>query len=69
MFWVPQSGGIGLGASVLSYDGRVQFGLIADRKRVPDPGLLASWFTAEFEATVLAVLLGPWLESGPAMRG
>jgi len=68
MFWVPQSGGIGLGVSVLSYDGQVQFGLIADRKRVSDPGLLAARFTDEFEATVLAVLLGPWLESGPAPR-
>jgi len=63
MFWVPQSGGIGLGVGVLSYDGRVQFGLIADRKRLPDPSLLASRFTAEFEAIVLAVLLGPWLQA------
>jgi len=66
MFWVPQSGGIGLGVSVLSYDGQVQFGLIADRKRVADPSLLASRFTEEFEAIVLAVLLGPWLQSRPA---
>ena len=64
MFWVPQSGGIGLGVGVLSYDGRVQFGLIADRKRLPDPSLLASRFTSEFEALVLAVLLGPWLQDG-----
>ena len=64
MFWVPQSGGIGLGVGVLSYDGRVQFGLIADRKRLPDPSLLASRFTSEFEALVLAVLLGPWLQGG-----
>ena len=68
MFWVPQSGGIGLGVSVLSYDGQVQFGLIADRKRVADPALLAARFTHEFEATVLAVLLGPWLQSGPDAR-
>jgi diacylglycerol O-acyltransferase len=61
MFWVPQSGDIGLGISLLSYDGTVQFGLIADRKRVPDPALLAARFVAEFEAIVLAVLLGPWL--------
>jgi diacylglycerol O-acyltransferase len=54
--------------SVLSYDGQVQFGLIADRKRVDDPVKLASRFTDEFEATVLAVLLGPWLESGPEPR-
>jgi diacylglycerol O-acyltransferase len=61
MFWVPQSGDIGLGISLLSYDGSVQFGLIADRKRVPDPALLAARFVVEFESIVLAVLLGPWL--------
>ena len=61
MFWVPQSGRIGLGLSILSYDGRVQFGLVADRKRVPEPAAIADRFPAEFEAIVLATLLGPWL--------
>jgi WS/DGAT/MGAT family acyltransferase len=69
MFWVPQSGGIGLGVGVLSYDGRVQFGLIADRKRLPDPSLLSAGFTREFEATVLAVLLGPWLQAARGPDG
>jgi hypothetical protein len=26
MFWVPQSGDIGMGVSIISYDGKVQFG-------------------------------------------
>jgi len=30
MFWVPQSGNIGVGVSILSYAGNVEFGLIAD---------------------------------------
>jgi diacylglycerol O-acyltransferase len=30
MFWVPQSGDIGLGVSILSYGGGVQFGVITD---------------------------------------
>ena len=30
IFWVPQSGDIGLGISILSYAGSVQFGLVAD---------------------------------------
>ncbi|PTT76003.1 wax ester/triacylglycerol synthase family O-acyltransferase, partial [Pelomonas sp. HMWF004] len=30
MFWVPQSGDIGVGLSILTYAGRVQFGLITD---------------------------------------
>ena len=61
MFWVPQSGRIGLGISILSYNGQVQFGLIADRKRVPDPRSIASRFAGEFESIVLATLLGPYL--------
>ena len=64
MFWVPQSGGIGLGISILSYNGQVQFGLIADRKRVPDPRNIAARFGAEFEQILLAVLLGPYLQAG-----
>ena len=64
MFWVPQSGRIGLGISILSYNGQVQFGLIADRKRVPDPRSIASRFAGEFEAIVLATLLGPYLDAG-----
>lgn len=60
MFWVPQAGGIGVGASILSYNGQVSFGLVADALRVPDPAALAQRFAAEFEHLVLAVLLMPW---------
>jgi hypothetical protein len=35
MFWVPQSGDIGMGVSILSYGGGVQFGLITDATDVP----------------------------------
>jgi diacylglycerol O-acyltransferase len=61
IFWVPQSGDIGLGISILSYAGLVQFGLIADAHRVPDPAAVAARFQAEFEKVVLAALIGPWL--------
>jgi WS/DGAT/MGAT family acyltransferase len=64
IFWVPQSGDIGLGISILSYAGQVQFGLIADAERVPDPGAVTSRFRDEFENVVLSVLLGPYLRSG-----
>jgi WS/DGAT/MGAT family acyltransferase len=30
MFWVPQAGDIGLGISIISYAGQVQFGVVAD---------------------------------------
>jgi diacylglycerol O-acyltransferase len=62
MFWVPQSGDIGLGISILSYNGQVQFGLITDSKRVDDPATIAAGFGVEFESILLAVLLGPYLQ-------
>ena len=37
MFWVPQAGDIGLGVSIVSYAGNVQFGVVADEAIVPDP--------------------------------
>ncbi len=64
IFWVPQSGNIGLGISILSYAGQVQFGLIADQKRVPDPDQVTALFREEFEKLVLSVLLGPYLRNG-----
>jgi hypothetical protein len=64
IFWVPQSGDIGLGISILSYAGNVQFGLIADALRVPDPDAVTARFREEFENVVLSVLLGHWLQSG-----
>jgi WS/DGAT/MGAT family acyltransferase len=62
IFWVPQSGDIGLGISILSYAGQVQFGLIADYKRVPDPGAVTARFHEEFDKVVLSLLMGPYLE-------
>jgi hypothetical protein len=62
IFWVPQSGDIGLGISILSYAGQVQFGLIADALRVPDPDAVTARFREEFENVVLSVLLGPYLQ-------
>ncbi len=63
IFWVPQSGNIGLGISILSYAGQVQFGLIADYKRIPDPALVTAKFHEEFEKVVLSLLLGPYLKN------
>jgi WS/DGAT/MGAT family acyltransferase len=64
MFWVPQSGNIGLGVSILSYAGRVQFGLIADRGLCPDPERLVEDFAREFDHLVLGTLLAPWPRKG-----
>jgi hypothetical protein len=50
MFWVPQAGDIGLGLSILSFDGRVLVGVATDAGRVEDPNELTAAFEAEFEA-------------------
>jgi WS/DGAT/MGAT family acyltransferase len=63
MFWVPQSGDIGMGVSILSYGGAVQFGLITDKKLCRDPQAIIDRFAPEFENLVHAVLLMPWDES------
>jgi len=60
MFWVPQSGDIGMGVSILSYDGKVQFGLITDHKLCPDPEAVIARFGSEFETLVLTALMSPW---------
>ena len=60
MFWVPQTGSIGLGLSILSYNGRVHFGLIADAKRIADPDAIVQRFGAEFEKLVMIALMEEW---------
>ncbi|MEN1728095.1 MAG: wax ester/triacylglycerol synthase family O-acyltransferase [Pseudomonadota bacterium] len=60
MFWVPQSGSIGMGISIISYQGQVFCGLIADQKRIPDPFAVMEHFQLEFENLLnLTMLLGP----------
>lgn len=62
MFWVPQTGSIGLGLSILSYNGRVHFGVIGDHKRVRDPDAIVQRFDAEFEKLLLIALMEDWSE-------
>jgi hypothetical protein len=62
MFWVPQSGDIGVGVSILSYNDNVQFSLITDRNFVPDPETITPLFAAEFEKMMLALLMLDWKE-------
>ena len=63
LFWVPQSGSIGTGISILSYQGHVQFGVIADRALIAEPSDLIARIHNGFEQLVLLVLLG-----GAALR-
>jgi WS/DGAT/MGAT family acyltransferase len=64
MFWVPQSGDIGIGVSIISYDDNVQFGVITDRGLCPDPEKVVARFGGEFENLVLTTLLCPWPRDG-----
>jgi diacylglycerol O-acyltransferase len=62
MFWVPQSGDIGLGVSILSYGGGVQFGVITDTALCPDPQKIIDEFEPEFAKLSLVTLMLPWDE-------
>ncbi|HYE41069.1 MAG TPA: wax ester/triacylglycerol synthase family O-acyltransferase [Ramlibacter sp.] len=60
MFWVPQSGEIGLGVSILSYGGNVQFGVMADTQLCPEPQAIIDEFEPEFARLALLTLMLPW---------
>ncbi|MEO7244339.1 MAG: wax ester/triacylglycerol synthase family O-acyltransferase [Rubrivivax sp.] len=62
LFWVPSSGNIGVGVSILSYGGGVQFGLITDEALCPDPQQIIDRFAPEFEAVMWLALMLPWGE-------
>jgi diacylglycerol O-acyltransferase / wax synthase len=53
-FWVPQTG---MGVSIYSYAGMVQFGLITDAALTPDPEAVVSRFPEEFEKYLYCALL------------
>ena len=55
--WVPQTGDVGMGVSIFSYAGQVQFGLMTDAALTPDPEALVSRFPEEFEKYLYSVLL------------
>jgi diacylglycerol O-acyltransferase len=50
MFWVPQSGRLGLGVSILSYAGQVWVGVATDAGLTPDPEAIAAALQAELGA-------------------
>jgi diacylglycerol O-acyltransferase / wax synthase len=60
MFWVPASGDIGVGVSILSYGGGVQFGLITDTGLCPEPQDIIDRFEPEFEKLTWLTMMLPW---------
>jgi diacylglycerol O-acyltransferase len=54
LFWVPQTGKLGLGVSIFSYAGKVTVGVSVDAGLVPDPHRLLSAFRDELDALASA---------------
>ncbi len=48
MGWVPQAGNLGLGISIISYDGQVFVGINTDAGLVPDAAKIIEYFQTEF---------------------
>ncbi len=48
MFWVPRIGGLGLGVSIISYNGKVSLGICTDTGLVADPNSILRHFENEF---------------------
>ncbi|WP_282433917.1 wax ester/triacylglycerol synthase family O-acyltransferase [Marinobacter caseinilyticus] len=49
MFWVPQTGGIGIGMSIFSYAGTVQFGMSVDKSIRANPVEIMGHFRDSFQ--------------------
>jgi diacylglycerol O-acyltransferase / wax synthase len=50
MAWVPQTGPVGLGVSIFSYNGNVVLGVAADQESAPDPQQIVDYALAEFQS-------------------
>jgi WS/DGAT/MGAT family acyltransferase len=49
VFWVPQSGRLGIGISLMTYDGQVRLGVASDANIVPDPEAIVAAFEEELQ--------------------
>jgi WS/DGAT/MGAT family acyltransferase len=65
MFWVPQSGRMSLGLSILSYAGKVFLGIASDAGLIPDPQSIIDDFYDEYEALLAMVTEAKKLEQEP----
>ncbi len=57
MFWVPQTGEIGMGVSLLTFNNRAQLGLITDAALTPHPDEIIKHFQPAFEQFLYHTLL------------
>jgi diacylglycerol O-acyltransferase / wax synthase len=63
LFWVPAAGSVGVGVSILSYAGGVQFGLMTDEAMCSEPQAIVERFTPEFDRLLWLTLMLPWREA------
>lgn len=58
MFWVPQSGRLGLGVSIISYNNKVLVGIVTDAGLIPDPESVVCAYEQSFAemANLLAMV-------------
>jgi diacylglycerol O-acyltransferase / wax synthase len=63
MFWVPQSGRVSLGISIISYANKVFLGVATDVGLVPDPDTILAGFYEEFEALLALVAEAKTIEA------
>jgi diacylglycerol O-acyltransferase len=66
MGWVPQTGPLGVGVSILSYAGQIRVGVLSDKGLMPDPEVLLAKFHEEY-AALLA--LADQVETDAALDG
>jgi WS/DGAT/MGAT family acyltransferase len=69
MFWVPQSGKLGLGVSIMSYNNEVLLGVATDAGLVPDPETIITAFHDEFEAMMGLVAAAREMDTETAGSG
>jgi diacylglycerol O-acyltransferase / wax synthase len=60
MVWVPQTCSVGIGLSIISYNGGVHFGLIADSHLIPDPDAVIRHFRPELDKLLYLAMLSDW---------
>ncbi|HEU0198975.1 MAG TPA: wax ester/triacylglycerol synthase family O-acyltransferase [Burkholderiaceae bacterium] len=66
MFWVPHPGEqLGMGISILSYEGKAALAVIADAHLVPDPEAITQQFNREFEQMLRRVKRAPAVTRRP----
>lgn len=52
LFWVPQRATVGVGVSILSFDGSLRMGVLADTRLIPDPTALVTAFEEEVNGLI-----------------